>query len=252
MKNIQSIINTIVSPVCHAIPHIPNRCMVKILGFFSLAKVSLKQKNTNLAANKKLLEAASIQKDGLFSPGHFIENQREWESVRFGLSTMQYSGCEIMAVYNALLDLGNKMTAQDMAELIGEFEQKGAILCGKWGCTPQSIGQYFRRCGYNVASTTLAHPDSINAIGKNSKSVILTVYNDRNDIRKMIHTVSVTKDNSGNYIIHNTYKRLNGQYAAYSGSAPIKNLWDVIGAMSSGQASPICVIGISEFPVSKG
>lgn len=248
MKNLRKFVNFLLTPACRAIPRLPNGCMVKILGFLSLIRISRKQKNANQAANEKILAAAAAQKTGLFSPGHFIENQSDWKNVRFGRSTMKYSGCEIMAVYNALLDFGNAMTARDMAGLIGEFEQKGAVLCGKWGCTPFSIYQYFLRRGYRVAKTTAADPDAVNAVGNNSDSVILTVYNDRRDIRKMIHTVSATKDNSGNYTVHNVYRRVNGQYAAYRTNAPTKNLWGVIGALPSGRAAAICVIGISKPP----
>ena len=62
----------------------------------------------------------------------------------------------------------------------------------------------------------------------------------------MIHTISITKDKGGNYTLHNAYKRVNGRYSAYSGNSPVTNLWDAIGLMSQGQASPICVIGISK------
>lgn len=244
MKNIKSITGTLFTAGSYAITRIPNCCMVKIWSLFALVKISGKRRNENQIANKEVLEAASAEKAGFFSADHFIENQSEWERVRFGVSTMEYSGCEIMAVYNALLDLGNVMTARNMAELISEFERKGAALSGRWGCAPRSIYKYFVRRGYKVTMTTCADSDTINAIGENSDSVIITAYNDRNDIRKMIHTISITKDNLGNYTLHNAYKRTNGRYAAYSGNSPIKSLWDVIGVMSQGQAAPICVIGI--------
>lgn len=245
MKNIHSITDNFLTKGSYAITHIPNCCMVKILSFLTLVKISGKRRNENHAANREVLEAAAAEKEGFFSPNHFIENQSEWGNVRFGLSTMAYSGCEIMAVYNALLDLGNEMTAQDMAEMISEFERKGATRRGKWGCAPRYIYKYLVRRGYRVTMTTCADPDTINAVGENSKSVIITSYNDRNDIRRMIHTISITKDDLGNYILHNDYKRTNGRYTAYSATPPIKSLWDVIGAMSQGQAAPICVIGIS-------
>lgn len=246
MKNFHSIKETLLTTVSYAATHIPNCCMVKIIGLFTLVKISRKRLNENQTANKKILEAESAKKTGFFSANHFIENQNDWGNVRFGLSDMKYSGCEIMAVYNALLDLGNEMTAQSMVELISEFERKGATLSGKWGCAPRSIYKYLVRRGYRVTMTTRANPDTINTIGKNSNSVIITAYNDRNDIRKMIHTISVTKDNFGNYTLHNAYKRIAGRYAAYKscGNSPIKSLWDVIGVMSQGQAAPICVIGI--------
>lgn len=218
--------------------------MIKILSLFALVKISKKRRDENQAANKKILEAAASEKNGFFSPAHFIENQNEWENVRFGRSTMQYSGCEIIAVYNALLNLGNKMTTQNIAEIISEFEKRGAAMHGKWGCTPQSIYKYFVRLGYRVTMTTDTSPDIINAIGENSHSIIITAYNDRNDIRSMIHTVTITKDRMENYVLHNAYKRVNRQYAAYSKNGTLKHLWDAIGVMSQGQAAPICIIGI--------
>ena len=244
MKNIHKITASLLTKGSCAITHIPNCCMVKILSFFTLVKISKKQRNENQSVNKKVLEATSAEKAGFFAPNQFIENQNDWESVRFGLSTMKYSGCEIMAVYNALLDLGNEMTAQSLVEMISEFEKKGAELGGKWGCAPKSIYKYLVRRGYSVTMTTCANPDTINVIGENSDSVITTFYNDRNDIRRMVHTISITKDDLGNYILHNDYKRINGRYAAYSANPPMKNLWEVIGVMAQGQAAPICVIGI--------
>ncbi len=245
MKNIQSIKNAFFTTGSFAITHIPNFCMAGILSFFTLVRVPRKKILANRDFNEKVIAAASSQVSGFFSLGSFIENQNEWESVRFGLSTMKYSGCEIMSVYNALLDLGNRMTAQDMARLISDFEKKGAELSGKWGCSPRSIRRYLTHQGYKVTMTTSKAPDAINAVGENSDSVIITAYNDRNDIRKMIHTISITKDSDGNYTLHNAYKRINGRYSAYNGNGSIKNLCDAIGAMSQGQAAPICVIGIS-------
>lgn len=246
MKNSHSLKNSFLTAGSYAITHIPNCCMVRILGLFTIVKVSGKQMEENLSANSTVLAATVKEKSGFFTPGRFIENQNEWEGVRFGLSTMKYSGCEIMAVYNALLDLGNEMAAQDMAELISVFERKGAELKGRWGCSPRSICNYLTRRGYRVTTTTSKNPDTINSIGDCSDSIIITAYNDRNDIRKMIHTICVTKDHHGNYTLHNAYKRINGLYAAYSAGNSIHKLCDAIGAMSQGQASPICIIGIRQ------
>lgn len=247
MKIIHSLKNFFLTAGSYAITHIPNCCMARILGLFTIVKASGKRINENLSANENVLATASTHVSGFFSPGSFIENQNEWEGVRFGLSTMKYSGCEIMAVYNALLDLGNKMTVQDMAALISEFERKGAELNGRWGCSPKSICKYLTRRGYRVTTSFCKKPDVINSIGENSDSIIITAYNDRNDIRKMIHTISVTKDSVGHYTLHNAYKRINGRYAAYSGNRPVNNLWEVMGLISQGQAAPICIIGINKL-----
>lgn len=244
MKSIHSFKNSFLAAGSYAITHIPNCCMDKMLSFLTIAKVPRKQIENNLSANRNILTATAQENSGFFTPGHFIENQNEWESVRFGQSTMKYSGCEIMAVYNALLDLGNRITAQDMADLIGEFERKGAELRGRWGCSPRSIGKYLSRRGYGVTMSTSKKTDTINAIGENSDCVIITAYNDRNDIRKMIHTICVTKNRHGGYTLHNAYRRIDGRYAAYGGKDSIRTLFDAIGTMAQGQASPICIIGI--------
>lgn len=245
MKNIHRLKNSLLNAGSYAVTHIPNCCMVRILSLFTIIKVPRKQIAKNLSDNGNILFTTDREKSGFFTAGRFIENQNEWESVRFGLSTMKYSGCEIMAVYNALLDLGNRMTAQDMAELISVFEKKGAELQGRWGCSPGSVRNYLIRRGYRVITTAKTDPDTINSIGENSDSVIITAYNDRNDIRRMIHTISVTKDTGGHYTLHNAYKRINGRYAAYSGNTPVNRLWEVMGLISQGQAAPIYVIGIS-------
>lgn len=252
MKNFSHIKNYILDAGSYAVTHIPNCCMVKILHLFTLIKISPEQIQMNFSANERILTQAASAKSGFFTPNCFIENQNQWEEVKFGLSTMKYSGCEIMAVYNALLELGNEMTVRKTAELITSFEKRGSELSGKWGCSPTSIRQYFTRHEYRVILTTKTNPEAVNFVGANSDTVIITAYNDRNDIRRMIHTVSITKDAQGNFVLHNAYKKANDKYTAYGGSKPIKNLWDAIGCMAQGQAAPICVMGIihseSSFP----
>ena len=60
---------------------------------------------------------------------------------------MKYSGCEIIAVYNAMLDLGRKSSLEDMAELITAFEERGAALKGEWGVAPHAITNYWTPAG---------------------------------------------------------------------------------------------------------
>ncbi len=242
-KKLQTIKNRLLHTGSRAITHIPNCCMINILSLFTIVKIPGKQIEDNRTANEKIF-VHSTEKSGFFVPGHFIENQNEWGEARFGLSTMKYSGCEIMAVYNALLDLGEQMTAGDMAELIRSFERKGAELQGRWGCSPRSIYKYFIRRKYKAAMVTGTNPDMINLFGETWDTVIITAYNDRNDIRKMIHTVTVTKGRAGSYILHNAYKQTAGKYTSYGRDQSLKNLQHVIGAISQGQAAPICIIGI--------
>ena len=233
--------------ICYGIAHIPNRCMTLIVKLCAIGRVSAQRIAENAVINSKALENADF-----FRAGDYIENQAIWKTVRFGSSTMAYSGCEIMAVYNALHALGKEMTVQEMVELISIFERNGAVLQGKWGCSSYAITAYFLERGYKTAFTCSRDMDRIDAIAKDCETVIVTVYNNRYDIRNMIHTVSVTKDKDGNYTMHNAYKRnQKGEYVAYAGDGHIESLQKAIRLMSyDGQASPICVIGISNLDIS--
>lgn len=228
--------------LCYGIARIPNRCMVRIVKLCTVGKVSAQRILENAVVNSETLRNADF-----FAAGEYIENQDCWKKVRFGLSTMSYSGCEIMAVYNALQALGEEMAVQDMVELISAFERKGAVLRGKWGCSSCAVYDYFLQRGYETFFICSRDMSPIDAIGRECETVIITARNNRYDIRNMIHTISVTKDKNGYYILHNAYKKDNkGEYAAYGESARLESLREVIKLMSSnGQASPICVIGIN-------
>lgn len=231
--------------VCYGITHIPNRLMVWIVRWCTAAKVSAKQIAENAVINGEILENADF-----FTAGSYIENQIKWNDVRFGSSTMAYSGCEIMAVYNALYTLGKEMTVRDMVELISAFERKGAVLRGKWGCSSYAVYEYFSKRGYETVFTCSKDMRRVNEIGENCETVIVTAYNNRYDVRSMIHTISVTRDGNGYYTLHNAYKRNGaGEYAAYAGDGKIESLRKAVSLMSyDGQASAICVIGISRSP----
>lgn len=230
--------------VCYGITHIPNRIMVRIVKLCTVVKVPAEQIAENAVINSEVLAKADF-----FTVGGYIENQIKWNSVRFGSSTMAYSGCEIMAVYNALHAMGKEMTVQDMVELISTFERKGAVMRGKWGCSPYAVYNYFLKCGYQTFFTCSKDMHHINEIAESCETVIAMAYNNRYDIRSMIHTISVTRDENGYYILHNAYKRNSaGEYAAYVGDGKIESLRKAVKHMSyNGQASAICVIGIGQM-----
>lgn len=230
--------------ICYGITHIPNRLMVLIVKWCTAAKASAKQIAENAVINSEILEKADF-----FTAGSYIENQIKWNSVRFGSSTMAYSGCEIMAVYNALHTMEKEMTVRDMVELISAFERKGAVLRGKWGCSSYAIYEYFLKRGYETVFTCSKDMRRVNEIGENFETVIITAYNNRYDVRSMIHTISASKDENGYYTLHNAYKKNSaGEYAAYAGDGKIESLRKAVSLMSyDGQASAICVIGISRL-----
>lgn len=182
--------------------------------------------------------------ENMYEPDNYIENQSAWKAIKFGKKySMSYSGCEIIAVYNALFALGNDMTKQSVVNLISAFERDGAVLGGLFGVSPYAIAEYFRKNGYHVTLSDSTDREVINHIGQRSDTVIVTAYNDRHDITKQIHTVNITKEKKGAYAVHNAYYRVNGTYEAKNG---YDTMQDAMDAISDSSPAGISVIGINK------
>lgn len=181
----------------------------------------------------------------IYSTGDYIENQSEWKEVKLGKSNMGYAGCEIMAVYNALKALGKKVSEQTIADLIAAFERGGIVLDGRWGTSPYAIKNYFKGNGYNVEATTVHDTEIINKIGENSDTVIVSVYNNKDDIFGMIHTVSITKEVNGTYSVHNAGGNYNHRSGIYEAKKDYETLQEAINDISDRNPLSISVIGIS-------
>lgn len=181
----------------------------------------------------------------IYTAGAYIENQKEWGEVKFGISDMAYSGCEIMAIYNALLALGEPVSAQTVTDLIAKYENSGAVLGGKFGSSPHAIEKYFRTHGYGVVTTTSRDRATINKIGKRSDTVIVYAYNNKDDITAQIHTVNITKEKDGSYSVHNAFNQVqnNDKNKGYGPKEGFSTLQKAIDAISTNPAS-IDVIGI--------
>ncbi len=174
-----------------------------------------------------------LQKNGYIPPkGAYIENQALWGNVKFGdsyNSNMSYSGCEIIATYNALIALETSPSKDVMVELISEYERSGAVLKGEFGVDPRAIDEYFLKKGYIVDMTDSTDMNVINQLGNESDVVIVTVYNDKNDISQMIHTVCITKTEDGKYIAHNIYKKENNVYVPSGKKSTLEEAIQCIG-----------------------
>lgn len=196
-----------------------------------------------IESHKKYNRNILNQENGTYISGGYIENQEKWVNVKFGKSDMCYSGCEIIAAYNASKALEEEATAEKIVELIAAYEKYGAVLGGKWGTSPYAIENYFRKEGYAVETTASLDTAAINGIGERSDTVIVNAYNNENDITAMIHTVSITKDEGGTYSVHNAYRKdESGNYLAKDGYSTLQEAIDVI---SNENPKSIYVIGIS-------
>ncbi len=225
--------------------HISNRKVLNVLSFLRrIGKVSAKKSIENHIHNLGILTS---QTASLFVPGEYVENQAEWKNVRFGSKyTMSYSGCEILAVYNALISLGEKPDGSTLADLISAFEKKGAVLKGMFGTSPKELENYFRDAGYQVTCTESRKSADWEILSKNSDTVIATFYNDGRNIFRQVHTVNISKDEDGFYI-HNGYVAIKDREGkrTYIKKGPFGSLSFAIQNLSRGNAEMIYLIGIS-------
>ena len=236
------------------IPHnVSNDTVIYVMNYLA-TKNAISDKTIKKHANDNLNQIANV-----YSSGNYIENQMHWEDVKYGSADMAYSGCEIIAVVNALHSLGKDLNNDEVAALISKFEKNGAVRNGKWGTTPSKIVDYFvEDAGCTVNCTTSVDYNKIEEIGKNNDTIIVTLYNNENNIMDEVHTINIEKriDASGKtvYVGHNTayYDDVNKNKMYDSAdkfieSNPYNSLEEAIrDASHKNNSSPIMVIGISE------
>lgn len=174
-----------------------------------------------------------------------IENQNEWGNIFFGVGrrlNISYAGCEIIATYNARKALGDHVSKDDMANLIRDYEARGAALWGAFGVAPTMIAAYFRKNGFAVETADGADEAAVERIAQNHGVMIATAYNDKNDITAQIHTVCITKRTDGGFVLHNAYRR--DKSGQYSSSPPYTTVQEAVGHISQREAKLIYLIGV--------
>jgi len=188
-------------------------------------------------------------------PGfNMIECQNDLANMHIGLTSVQAAGCEVIATYNVIKSLSENKKMWDgvgkitgwlpLSYLISQYEKDGIVLSGKFGVAPLAIVDMLRRLGYN---TDVYIPGKRRLFGRKkpfdisdffdrSRALIMTFYNDGEDLMKQIHTVAVTKkDNT--YTAHNVYG--NGYV-----HGPFDSMDDLVSSIGSGRAKPIIYISI--------
>ena len=184
--------------------------------------------------NYEVNENRFINEDG------FIEHQWELKTMRFGRYPMHFNGCEVIAAFNAISYLkriyGEKIKLPRFQELISEFYNDGAALSAEFGTDPSAIRDYFKRNGYKVSFSI--RQEEFDRIAHESEVSIISIFNDYDDIRKMVHTLCVTKKD-GRFTSHNA--------PGFSGMVSAERMDELIKISSfyNFQGSGICIIGIS-------
>jgi len=177
--------------------HVSPKLVVWVYGVLDrLIYIKRSVRKENRSVNDLVLNSdSSPYKQG------YIENQSEWKDIRFGRSTMAFSGCEIMAVYNVLYALDKGRGTKLIGELIEEFEKSGAALKGVIGSSPKAIRRHLLKRGIDC-SIVWKEED----IDPDFKLAIATVYNDKKSLYSQIHTITFTKDENG-FRAHNARSR---------------------------------------------
>lgn len=223
--------------------YVSNAQLLTALDICTHFKISEKKIRANHRTNTEVFTKAFSSGKSFYTQGKYIENQPQWKQVRFGRYTMDYSGCEIIAACNAILSLGGNLTQQEITDFISAYEKKGAVLWGGWGVAPRAICQFLQKKGYETAMTCSRDPGEINRMGEEYGTVIITVYNDRKDITKQIHTMNVSKEDKNRYVLHNCYRT--DRDGSYIMGKPYASLWETIESLHGGAAMPICIMGIN-------
>ncbi len=146
----------------------------------------------------------------------FIENQAELTDMKYGSlfkSSVSYSGCGAIAVYNAFHKLGIR---KSFPGVLYAFEELGSALRGALGVSPIAIFFYMKKhcpgMKVNFRLNANVTPDL----------AVATVFNDKYNLFKALHTVCIEKTDKG-YVIHNAYRRdSKGKYVATTPYATLK------------------------------
>lgn len=223
--------------------YVSNRVMLMLYRLFSILGVPRFVREKHFRENCERLEKTNwnfwYERDAL------IENQREWEKICFGVGrrqSMSYAGCEIIATYNARKALGDQLSKRDMAELIGAYEKRGVALWGAFGVAPTAIVAYLKNRGYTVETADGANEAAVENIAENHRVMIATVYNDKNDITAQIHTICITKNADGGFVIHNAYHR--DEKGRFRESRPYRMFQEAAAHLSGRNPKLIYMIGI--------
>ena len=119
--------------------------------------------------------------------------------LTLGGTNMADNGCEVIAVYNALLAAGENPS---MADLVMLFEMKNIVILnsfiqGALGSNPYGIGKAFDALGmdYSIVSFN----DLLD------QGIYVFSFWTSFDVFATLHTVAMQNDGKGNYVIYNFY-----------------------------------------------
>ena len=230
----ENVRNEAFKKICALIPGKVDNSLV--INAFEAMRKQQKLMKKDFSAHLKVNEEAFKKHVDIIKKNKgFVEDQNNFTDMNYGDSTMQYSGCEVFATYNAMYSIDGKNTIS-LPAMIAEYEKDGMVLSGKFGTSPKAIADFLNKHGYKAELVT--EEAKFDNLGKTYQSLILTMYNDGSDISQEVHTVNISKEN-GQFIAHNVY--CNGKVVG-----PYKSVTEVIKNINGGKAKGISLIGVKK------
>ena len=233
----------------------------QVLALFPVPAARIRR---NSAENRRLFEEVKPAGTEVFAEGYterytesyieayteaYIENQPQLKGLKFGWKyDFAYSGCSVIAVYNALRSMGERVSGETLLEIAERLQRRGAALRGKFGVAPLSLKhfleRYGREKGFVVRSTMSVKADVLDSMGEESEAIVAVVWNGRR-LRDQLHAVHIEK-RKGGYIIHNTGYLImdeqgNGRYVE---KGVYSSLSEAIGQVSSKGSQAALVMGM--------
>lgn len=198
-------------------------------------------------SGQKETEKITDMKGKRFFVDGYIDAQGYFTDMYYGVNggpiMAKKNACEIIALYNALYSLndGVKKSKYDFPELIAQMEGLGPCINGQWGTSPFIIMYYLQNEGYKVKlyeGKKAKKESNLQDLEREYDTYIVTVYNDKNDVGEMVHTMCITKTNIDGKI---KYNLRNG-----SVDEPKDSISECLNAYAGGNSQTICIMGVNK------
>ena len=160
----------------------------------AFSRLFSRRRNTSPDGGYRWLPPAGVPING--------QSVGEVSSIPFGKFKMSYNGCTVIAAYNALCILGDKVPLYDAADY---FERRGIIFSGALGVHPLSVGRYLESRGHRVKTVygkRMSARDDLDNELHGAKAAVLVCWNSpsvRHADGSLVgaHAVAVAKDGDG-------------------------------------------------------
>ena len=143
----------------------------------------------NLATNNKNHNKKNTE------PTSYINGQANYSHWKFGVSTLNYNGCGVIATYNVLRKFGKN---KKLTDIIYDFDVKsGSLAMGYFGADPTHISEYLRLNGLKCVSySSFSSLQTALSNMKTSQMAVLCYWNSEN-VSTGAHYVAVEKTTIG-------------------------------------------------------